>query len=659
LNAELNGKAMGEFAIASPFDFTRQTFSVGPGVLRPGLNTVRVSISQHHRVDCSLEATYELWTDLDPAISGFKPASPRHFASMDDLFGAGRLENGVTDLRVILPTEPDATLLKAASDIVQALSLYLGRSDIQVRVSDAPGEGPGLDLYVSDGARLANAESSAILNQAPLGVSIRPGQDPSRPAVIFRAEGRSGLDALLIQAVKGPMAAGLKDIRRKANFEEIRVAAGDEFSLKDIGIRSQTFEGRMMRTHFDVVMPADFYPAEYGAVDLKLHAATAPGLDPTAQMLVRINGSVVNAFPFRNADGQNFNGKLIRLPLRSFHPGVNKVELLAELPRATDKACAPATREDSKPRYVFLDKTSIKIPELARVTRLPDLAAFAGNGYPYAAGDAFAVYLDTPDAASSGAALTLMARLAQSAGMPLQGDFHFGAPSPDAVGDALVIGAKFEAAASAVAAPAFSLEGDTANAQDSEKEITSAVSVDTEAVVDNQLMAAFQAASVDKTTDLSLSARAKALAHSLGARFGSWLNYEDAKPVSISPNNTLLTVAQMANANGAGAITEIRANSTEDLALGVKRLVSPDIWNQLDGGAALISAQNLALVDLPGKPPSFSKVTEQSVGNYRRIAAAWLSDNFQIYIGLVIATIGLFAACLGYIVQRKGVRTAK
>ncbi len=50
-------------------------------------------------------------------------------------------------------------------------------------------------------------------------------------------------------------------------------------------------------------------------------------------------------------------------------------------------------------------------------------------------------------------------------------------------------------------------------------------------------------------------------------------------------------------------------------------------------------------------------MTEQSVGNYRRIAAAWLSDNFKIYVGLVIALIGVFAAWLGFVVQRKGTRS--
>ncbi len=40
------------------------------GLLTAGYNRVRIAVSQRHRVDCSLEATYELWTQLDPAASG-------------------------------------------------------------------------------------------------------------------------------------------------------------------------------------------------------------------------------------------------------------------------------------------------------------------------------------------------------------------------------------------------------------------------------------------------------------------------------------------------------------------------------------------------------------------------------------------------------------
>jgi hypothetical protein len=632
-SVEINGKPAGEFKIASPFDFTAQSFKAAPGMLRAGYNVVRLKVSQHHRVDCSLQATYELWTDVNPARSGFKPASAGIVTAFADLNRAGRLENGATELRVVTSAKTEAGLMNAASSVTQAVGLYLGRPDLAVSLSDRPGQGPGIDLY--------------LMMSGDAGVSVAPGGESGRIALTFRAPSAAALHDLLVSTVRTEMMAGLRDLNARKRFGEVRLDAGKTATLKDMGFRSETFAGRMMRTRFDMTMPADFYPADYGSVALKLSAATAPGLEPQSQMLVRVNDVVINAFPFRNTDGQNFDEKLIELPLRAFRPGVNRVEMLAELPRASDEACAPNTRDEDKPRYILLDKTSISVPELARVTRLPDLGAMAGAAYPYGDGKPFPVYLDQATPETAGAALTLLARLAQSAQAPVNADFRIGKPAGAVTGDALVLVGSGEApeqtGADSQAPSSVSLEQ------------TGAIDV-ASAGGEDQLIAAFRQSAADADTELSWSSRLGALTDKLSLRFKRWLNYQSETAAAPDLKNALVTIAQTASA-GDGATTEIRATTPEDLALGVQRLTNSDIWPQLSGGAAAISSDAGTLAALDGPAPRFSDVTEQSVGNYRRIAAAWLSDNFKIYVGLVIALIGVFAAWLGFVVQRKGTRS--
>jgi hypothetical protein len=633
-SVEINGKAAGEFKIASPFDFTARSFKVAPGLLRAGYNVVRLTVRQHHRVDCALSATYELWTDVNPARSGFQPSNLGIVTTFADLAKAGRLENGATDLRVVTAAKPDAGLLDAASGVAQAVGLYLGRPDLAVSLSDRPGRGPGIDLY--------------LMIASDAGVSVAPGGEPGRIALTFRAPSAAGLHDLLVATVKKEMMVGLRDLNARRRFAEVRLDAGKTATLKDMGFRSETFAGRMMRTRFDMTMPADFYPADYGSVSLKLSAATAPGLEPQSQMLVRVNDVVVNAFPFRDTDGQNFNEKLIELPLRAFRPGVNRVEMLAELPRASDQACAPDARDEDKPRYILLDKTSIGVPELARVTRLPDLGAMAGVAYPYGDGKLFPVYLDQATPETAGAALTLLARLAQSAQAPVNADFRIGKPTGEVAGDALVlIGSGDDHAQNAAT--------DDQPPASVSLEHTGAIDV-TSTGGEDQLIAAFRQSAADADTELSWSNRLGAMADRLGARFKRWLNYQSETTGAPDLKNALVTIAQTAS-TGDGATTEIRANTPDDLALGVQRLASSEIWPQLSGGSAAISADAKTLAALTGPTPRFSDVTEQSVGNYRRIAAAWLSDNFKIYVGLVIALIGVFAAWLGFVVQRKGTRS--
>ncbi|WP_137155483.1 cellulose biosynthesis cyclic di-GMP-binding regulatory protein BcsB [Rhizobium sp. FKL33] len=633
-SVEINGKPAGDFRIGSPFDFTAQTFKAAPGMLRAGYNVVRLKVTQHHRVDCSLQASYELWTDVNPARSGFKPIDPGIVTDLADLAKAGRLENGATDLRIVTSAKNDAGLMNAASSVAQAVGLYLGRPDLAVSLSDRPGQGPGIDLY--------------LMISGDAGVSVGPGGEPGRIALTFRAPSAAGLHDLLVATVKKEMMAGLRDLNARKRFADVTLDAGQTATLKDMGIRSETFSGRMMRTRFEMRMPADFYPADYGSVALKLSAATAPGLEPQSQMLVRVNDVVVNAFPFRDTDGQNFDEKLIELPLRAFRPGVNRVEMLAELPRASDQACAPDAREDDKPRYMLLDKTSISVPELARVTRLPDLGAMAGTAYPYGDGKAFPVYLDQATPQAAGAALTLLTRLAQSAQSPINADFRIGKPSGPIAGDALVL------IGSSDSQEQNDAIGSAAPSSVSFEE-TGAIDIAATGGED-QLIAAFRQSASDADTELSWSSRFGAMADRLGARFKRWLNYQSETSGAPDLQNALVTIAQTASA-GDGATTEIRANTPEDLAFGVQRLASSEIWPRLSGGAAAISSDAATLAALDSAAPRFSDVTEQSVGNYRRIAAAWLSDNFKIYVGLVIALIGVFAAWLGFVVQRKGTRS--
>lgn len=670
MSIEVNGKPAGDYPIVSPFDFTRREIPVSAKLLRQGTNAVRVSVIQHHRVDCSLDATYELWTRFSPQLSGFETAGAPAFTKFEDLNAIGRMDDGATELRLVLPNTASPDMLNAATSIVQALALYLGRQDVIVTVADKAGEGPGIDLYAGVmGVDPTDAGGMQPYADAAYGVTIEPSADPERAAVIFRAASVEQLQKLLLEAVRGPMAAGLRANRDTKHFGVVRASAEQQFTLKDAGIRSSSFGGRLLRTHFNVVMPADFYPAEYATFDLRLNAATAPGLDPASQMLVRVNDRIVNSFPFRNTDGQNFDGKLIELPLRAFHPGVNKVEMLAELPNADDRGCVPESRNDARPRYVLLDSTTFSVPPLARVTRLPDLAAFAGNAYPYGSGKPFGIYLRSADSHSASAAMTVLARLAIASGAPVDGVFRPDAAGARSPGDALVISASASEAQDHVAWPAktsragsFPIDDHAAGLMKADLTSTAAIVSDAQAQSDDgsdRLIEAFENSNAGSNAERSWAARLKSLLASMSGQFGSWLSYEEARPTQIPAADTLLTITQTAEDGGRGVVTEIHAGSPDDLSKGIRRLADPMAWSALTGSSVLIDAKTLDLVGVPGQDQRFVEVTDQSVGNYRRLAAAWLSDNFQTYVLLVIALVGLFAAWIGKVVQRKGVRTEK
>ena len=89
MDVEVNGKEAGGFAIRSPNGFLEEGLSIPSALLKPGRNVVRLRARQHHRVDCSLDATYELWTRLDPAKTGFVTPKAEAFSDFDSLLSVG------------------------------------------------------------------------------------------------------------------------------------------------------------------------------------------------------------------------------------------------------------------------------------------------------------------------------------------------------------------------------------------------------------------------------------------------------------------------------------------------------------------------------------------------------------------------------------------
>ena len=59
------------------------------------------------------------------------------------------------------------------------------------------------------------------------------------------------------------------------------------------------------------------------------------------------------------------------------------------------------------------------------------------------------------------------------------------------------------------------------------------------------------------------------------------------------------------------------------------------------------------------RPQSYfaHELKDYGPGNLRRIAAAWFSDHFRIYVALVLGLMAVFAIWLGRLVPGAGVRT--
>ena len=151
--------------------------------------------------------------------------------------------------------------------------------------------------------------------------------------------------------------------------------------------------------------------ADYGRGTFDLAGGYASGLARGAQIRVDVNGRNSGIIKLPYADGEVFKHNQLFLPLGMMRPGVNRVEVYAETPRAEDASCAATSAK----RFLFLDKSELRLPTLARVQRLPDLALATAGALPFTEGHAHLV-VPKPDRDTIGAALSLTARAAVAAG---------------------------------------------------------------------------------------------------------------------------------------------------------------------------------------------------------------------------------------------------
>jgi hypothetical protein len=407
-------------------------FEIPPGLMRPGFNSVRLSTQLRHRVDCSLEATNELWAQVDPSQTGiiFAPGD----ASIDTLADLGALppnEQGALPIRAFLAEKAAPVEIARMLRVAQLISI-IGRFEQPVIDFGPLAEGPyGVNLLVGTPAKLAEQVDISTLG-AIVGprAAVLPPSMKRRTTIVITGLNDAQLDAAIEQFLVAAKPRGAEQgLRAAAAFPGFRMEGEQRVQLSQLGLKSQEFDGRLYRTAFNIIMPSDFFPADYGRATLRMAGGYAPGLAPRAQLVVNVNGRTAVSLALLKTSGEVFKDNPLPLPLGFFRPGLNRIEIEAHVPTAADHSCAAVAGREAANRFLFLDSTEIEIPRIARVARMPDLAVTATGGFPYASVQhPPKLFLPSLDPKSLGAAATLVAHLAVSVGRPL--DFQIATSAP-------------------------------------------------------------------------------------------------------------------------------------------------------------------------------------------------------------------------------------
>lgn len=682
LDVFLNGRRLAETPIDSPDRTKLMVLPLPAGLLTPGWNTLRLAARMHHRVDCSVEATYELWTRFDPSFTGLSFAGGRpRLSGLGDLPGVGIGIDGMTRVRIVEPGHASLASVGRLLRVSQATALRGQFTAPAVEIAplaEAPRARPGTltvaigsfdDLYRAMPTVPPEAESG------PVTALIDAGR--GGPTIFISGPNQVAVDQALdrFDAPQGLVA----DPRATAPT----VLPGDAgFTLRQAGLESMDFAGRRFATHFDVTLPPDFYAAVYGDATLYLDAAYSSDVEAGSSVSILVNGLQSNSIALASGRGEVFDDYPISLALRNFHAGRNRITLVADLKTRADEACAPGSTVPSRDRFALFDTTRLVFGDFARVGQIPNLASFVADAFPYGRdGTPVNVAVQGGSPETVGAAGTLFAHLALRRGAPL--DVAAVPDSGAPANEPLVVVAPYrdaprdvlDATGAASAIPAsWSSPGSFAELSGG------SAGLDRYDVVLQRLrqqmgqgaadgLGGTAGAEVPRAAGADRDRWFETLNRERGSESGTvsgWLQRvrdvldldysatrRDAERAAVTlPDTTTLVIAQASAPEASQeAWTLVTAPNAPLLSRSLASLGSRPQWNDVRGRLSGFDLANATVTSQAAGNVSYFATLPLTFGNIRLIAANWLSLNTGVYT-VVLILVGCALGLLSWLLFR-------
>lgn len=658
LTITINDVVVAAETIASAEQPTERVFEIPAGLLRAGGNMVRFGTSQRHRTDCTIESTYELWTDVDPSKTylSFDGTNDRRLGSLDDLRAIGVDGKGNTRFRIIAPALDQLGATDTLMRLSQGLALLAGMPNQSFTFSrQADGEiQPGevaVFIGTTDELRTVIPNLSASGNSAAAsfvdyprsnGVSSLVLSGPNWPSI-------DGLVDSLVASLDGRSTQRLDTLSTESwrGMDTPLLFSDTVLDFSALGVNSQEFTGRLFRTSFTIGVPADFYANAYGEARILLDAAYTPDVLPGSHLDIFVNGNIASTVPITSEGGAILRHLPIKLTLRHFRPGVNTITVEAALRTAADASCAPGASSEERPRFAIFGTSQFHMPDFARIAQVPNVAATAGIGFPYFLGnDPVSLFLGRIDEPTLSAAATFTGKIASASHRVIPLNVTTSAARM-ADRNAIFVGGISEMPLNVLSQLKIDQDSRNSWSPDITPQTVTPASVslqDWQQRADSNFLARqFEELSswAKDNYDLSLSA----------LRFAPPTD-ELYKP----PKSAHLLVAQESDPTGQGTWTAVLAPDSTQLDEGMREVSSREEWEKMSGRIAIYSGAEEEMGNVPVSWFRFMPTQQLSFSNARLITANWLSDNIMSYALLLAAGSVLLGLATGGLLSLLGRR---
>lgn len=659
LSVAINGAAVIDESISSPQGMRVLTADIPAGAMKPGRNEIVISAQHRHRTDCTIESTYELWTELDApqTFLEFGSVDAAQLGGFQDLRAIGGDPSGRTHVSIVAPSLGRADIRADLMMLAQIVGLYVNHPDVDYSISDSVDtERPATIRVLLGTAEELSGLGIALPPGAALGptaafVAPQPGQ-PATLAVTGRNEGewRSA-----IAQMRGPVDRPALSQRQSINTQTWRlpdapmIYAATRIPFSQLGIRSEQFSGRRYHTSFQFAIPADFYAGSYGIARILLDAAYSSAVRPGSLINIYVNGNIAATLPITNQNGAILDKLPVKVTMRHFRPGLNEIAIDVELLTEQDAACLPGATTNADPRFAIFGTSEFAMPDFARISQRPNLSALAGTGWPYGRTEGpVALVSERSDMESLTAAAEFLSRMALGAGRPIAVTFSTTADGARSA-NAIFLGPIGAIVPSVLGQVGIDATGGrsawTRIPESGAAPQPDGISID---------------AWRDQVGDGWLRDRLGAFERWMSETFSITVDMLRFAPVRRSDfvpgQDVSLVVAQGPSPGGDGLWTVVTAPDAQVLRRATGQLTTPRNWSRIDGAITTLGGDGLTVETVPVSTLSFVQSQPASFTNYRLIAANFLSSNILSYSLFLVLACLLLGVTTSGLLSRLGRR---
>ncbi|MCP1674475.1 hypothetical protein J2T57_001577 [Natronocella acetinitrilica] len=438
LTLAVNGEALSRVPLAAFGEQRTLRLRLRPEAFTAGENLLTLEAIHHHRVDCSLEATHELWSAIDLAGARLTPVYLEGTTPSQgglELLLAARL--GGNSLTVIRPEAvPVSAFLAQAGELVQALSLRLAR-----------GATPAIDVLAL-GQRQDTGFDPLIpagggRDQVLIGTreALRPHLEQSLHAEIrgpytriWQQRDGAGLSLIVSGRDEAEVREAIRALAERAPLRARtpRIERAGRYRFDQLGHSFHPGYAREKVSSLRFLLPAGFAPEARRGASPAVTLAYAVAANVDADLDLFVNGRWVSRERLHDPAGRVTESARIELPWRHFRAGENTIELRAALPREPGVACPLSDPSEVETRFMLYGDSTLHMPAFSALPRHPDLASALHLGYPGDGARRLDLVAIGGGNAAQAAVLNLAARLAHARGhlVPVAG--HIRLPPPGA-----------------------------------------------------------------------------------------------------------------------------------------------------------------------------------------------------------------------------------